>query len=220
MGTKERREKELQARRELIIAKARELFFARGFDGVSVADICEAAEFGRSAIYSLFTSKEEIYAHICLESLNIFTKTVESQVSPKQTPPESFMAIARAFPLFFENHREYYKALFHFSSNTYEHDKMSQAMQDHMAATERQSLAPLFSVLQRGVEQGFWPAQDFERLVFLFWSSLKGVIGGFLCGDRESKINAIHEYCLVHARMYLQGLISPAQEIITRGGPA
>ncbi len=209
MGTKERREKELRERRQLIIGKARELFFARGFDGVSVADICEAAEFGRSAIYGLFASKEEIYAHICLESLDILKETVKGLISPGQPPQEAFITCAEAFPLFFENHREHYKALFYFSSSTYEREKVSQAVQDRISQAEKQSLAPLVSALYKGVEQGVWPAQDFERLVFLFWSSLNGIIGGFLCYGRESETDVIRDYCLAHARIYLQGVISP-----------
>lgn len=209
MGTKERREKELHKRRELIIAKARELFFARGFDGVSVAHICEAAEFGRSAIYGLFASKEEIYAHICLESISIFTNIVKELLSPKQSPQEAFMACAEAFPIFFENHRGHYEALFHFSSSTYEREKISPALQDLITESERKSLAPLVSALQQGVELGAWPAQDFERLVFLFWSTLNGIIGGFLCYGRESETLTIRNYCLAHARIYLQGLSSP-----------
>lgn len=209
MGTKERREKELRKRRELIIAKARELFFARGFDGVSVADICEAAEFGRSAIYGLFTSKEEIYAHICLESLRIFTETVKELISPNQSPQEAFMACAEAFPLFFEEHRGHYLALFHFSSSTYDREKVSAAVQDRITQAEKQSLAPLVSALGQGVKLGAWPAQDFEQLVFLFWSTLNGIIGGFLCYGRESETQTIRDYCLAHARIYLQGLSSP-----------
>ncbi len=212
MGTKERREKELRERRELIIDKARELFFSRGFDGVSVADICQAAEFGRSAIYGLFASKEEIYAHICLESLSIFTETLTGLLKPGLSPQEEFLACAEAFPLFFENHQEHYKALFHFSGTTYDRDKISQAMQDRMAAADQRALSLLISMLHKGVEQGVWPAQDFERLAFLFWSSLNGIIGGFLCYGRESETDVIRDYCLTHARIYLQGILSPAQE--------
>jgi AcrR family transcriptional regulator len=212
MGTKERREKELRQRRLLIIDKARELFFARGFDGVSVADICEAAEFGRSAIYGLFASKEEIYAHICLESLSIFTATVESLCSPDQSPPETFIACAEAFPLFFEKHPEHYKALFHFSGSTYEREKISPAVQDQIAKAEMNTLIPLVSALQQGAEKGHWSAQDFEQLVFLFWSTLNGIIGGFLCYGRESETQTIREYCLAHARIYLQGLSSPDEK--------
>jgi AcrR family transcriptional regulator len=208
MGTKERREKELRQRRKLIIDKARTLFFARGFDGVSVADICEAAEFGRSAIYGLFASKEEIYAHICLESLDIFTETIQGLLLPGLSPQEEFMACAEAFLLFFENHREHYKALFHFSSTTYDRDKISQAMHDRMAAADQRALGPLMSMLHRGVEQGVWPAQDFERLAFLFWSTLNGIIGGFLCYGRESETDVIRDYCLTHALIFLRGLVN------------
>jgi AcrR family transcriptional regulator len=51
--------KQRQARRRIIEA-ARELFLERGFDGVSVGDIAERAEVGRTTFFRHFGDKQEV----------------------------------------------------------------------------------------------------------------------------------------------------------------
>ncbi len=51
--------KQRQARQRIIEA-ARELFLERGFDGVSVADIAERAEVGRTTFFRHFGDKQEV----------------------------------------------------------------------------------------------------------------------------------------------------------------
>src|ERR1700679_2519274 len=51
--------KQRQARQRIIEA-ARELFLERGFDGVSVGDIAERAEVGRTTFFRHFGDKQEV----------------------------------------------------------------------------------------------------------------------------------------------------------------
>jgi AcrR family transcriptional regulator len=51
MGLLERREKERDSRKKLILKSARTLFFARGFKNVTVDRIAKFSELGKGSIY-------------------------------------------------------------------------------------------------------------------------------------------------------------------------
>lgn len=53
-------ERKQRQARERIVKAAEELFFARGFDGVSVSDIADRAEVGRTTFFRHFSDKQEV----------------------------------------------------------------------------------------------------------------------------------------------------------------
>jgi AcrR family transcriptional regulator len=59
-GPGQRKRLAASARREQILEAATELFIARGFEGVGMADIAQALQISRPAVYSYFTSTESI----------------------------------------------------------------------------------------------------------------------------------------------------------------
>jgi AcrR family transcriptional regulator len=67
---RERRRQVLaDARREHILAAAREAFFDLGLEGASLREIAKRAGYTAGAIYSYFASKEDVYATLLAESL-------------------------------------------------------------------------------------------------------------------------------------------------------
>jgi AcrR family transcriptional regulator len=55
------RERKKQRTRELIAATARELFIARGFEEVPVAEIARAAEVSEATVFNYFPTKEDLF---------------------------------------------------------------------------------------------------------------------------------------------------------------
>ena len=74
------------SRREQILATAAELFAARGFHGVSVADLCAACGVSGPAIYKHFVSKDAVLAEmlvsISLELLAVGRARVAAAADP------------------------------------------------------------------------------------------------------------------------------------------
>jgi len=56
-----RRERKRLAKEELLLAAARELFANKGYDGTTIDEIAERADFGKGSVYNYFRSKEEIF---------------------------------------------------------------------------------------------------------------------------------------------------------------
>ena len=57
------RERKKRQTREAIAAAAMELFLARGFDAVTIADIARAADVSRKTIFNYFPAKEDLVFH-------------------------------------------------------------------------------------------------------------------------------------------------------------
>lgn len=64
-----RKERMRLAQREEILAKAIELFSAKGYSKVSMHEIAQAAEFAIGTLYKFFTNKEDLYKAILYDGL-------------------------------------------------------------------------------------------------------------------------------------------------------
>lgn len=73
--------KQRQARQRIIEA-ARELFLERGFDGVSVGDIAERAEVGRTTFFRHFGDKQEVVFANEQELLDTITAARQAEGTP------------------------------------------------------------------------------------------------------------------------------------------
>ena len=82
---------------EAIRTAFRELFFAHGFDAISIADIAERADVGRSTFYKHFESKGDVLA----DSMNPFLEVMAEACVSEAEPP----ALARIVEHFWENRR-------------------------------------------------------------------------------------------------------------------
>jgi AcrR family transcriptional regulator len=65
MGTRERREREREEIRTLILDAAREMFAAEGYDAVTMRRIAERIEYSPTAIYFHFKDKEALIHELC-----------------------------------------------------------------------------------------------------------------------------------------------------------
>jgi len=61
MGVKERQERDRQAVRDAILGAARDLFLTEGYRNVSMRKVAERIEYSPAAIYSYFSSKDDIF---------------------------------------------------------------------------------------------------------------------------------------------------------------
>jgi len=94
----------LDARRALVLDAARAAFLELGLDKTSIREIARRAGYTPGAIYSYFSSKEEVYAALLGESLNRLNDRVEMARAQCAEPGAALvMATAKAF---FEFYRE------------------------------------------------------------------------------------------------------------------
>jgi AcrR family transcriptional regulator len=88
--------KQRQARQRIIQA-AQELFLARGFDGVSVGDIAERAEVGRTTFFRHFGDKQEVV--FAKEQELLDTITAAGQADDTAAPRSATEAVEQLRPV-------------------------------------------------------------------------------------------------------------------------
>ena len=71
MGLKERRRREKEERRMQILDAARKLLFTKGINATSINQIAKLAELGVGTIYFYYRNKEELFAALQEEGLEI-----------------------------------------------------------------------------------------------------------------------------------------------------
>ena len=71
MGISDRRQREKEQRKTEIIDAAERLFFARGYEDVSMDEIARGVELNKATLYLYFENKEALYATIVLRGVGI-----------------------------------------------------------------------------------------------------------------------------------------------------
>ncbi len=111
MGTSERRERERLRRRDEILKTARSLFFDQGFRDTTIDDIARSAELARGTIYLYFENKEDIYATILEEGLEILLQLIVEAHNEDEDPLTNILAGHDAFMKFHDEYPKYYNVL-------------------------------------------------------------------------------------------------------------
>jgi AcrR family transcriptional regulator len=112
MGVKERQEREKQAVRTAILGAARELFLTEGFRNVSMRKIAERIEYSPAAIYSYFSSKDEIFFTLAEEGYHLLADKGTEVFSGVTDPLDALRRGLWAFYEFSREHPEYFDLMF------------------------------------------------------------------------------------------------------------
>ena len=109
MGTRERRAREKEQRRQDILDAARTLFRASGYDGTTMPQIAQAAELAPGTLYLYFPSKQALYAELLIEGYDLLLERLQTAIQTDAPPRQQaetlidvFMAFAREYPEYFD----------------------------------------------------------------------------------------------------------------------
>ncbi len=84
-------------RRELVLDAARSAFFELGMDKTSIREVAQRAGYTPGAIYSYFSSKEEMYGALLSESLDRLNEQVSQAAGSSEAGAPRLRAAAHAF---------------------------------------------------------------------------------------------------------------------------
>jgi AcrR family transcriptional regulator len=114
MGVVERKQREKEQRRQSILDKARSLILEKGAAALTMADIADATELSKAALYLYFRSKEELITVILVDATRKFADFIEAKLRQVRTGMEQLTMIARSFLEFYRESED----LFVFSGIT------------------------------------------------------------------------------------------------------
>jgi AcrR family transcriptional regulator len=96
-GPKQRREREKEALRQVILDAARELFVKEGYENVSMRRIADKIEYSPTTIYLYFEDKASLLFAVCEETFAKLAKRMQSISRQKTDPIGSLKRGCRAY---------------------------------------------------------------------------------------------------------------------------
>lgn len=117
MSTKDRKEREKENRKEVILTAAEKVMTELGLYGLSIEAIAEETQLAKGTIYLYFKSKEEILSSLTIKARNkLFTEfeLIENQTS---TSYEKLISIIRMNYMFYKNFPLYYDLVSLYEAN-------------------------------------------------------------------------------------------------------
>lgn len=108
MTIPERKKREKEMRRKEIIDTAEKLFFEKGYENISMADIAEGSELARSTLYLYFKNKKEIYLAISKRGTEILNEMFREYYEKGGTGIEKVKMLMTAFYRFYKEYPDYY----------------------------------------------------------------------------------------------------------------
>lgn len=111
MGTKERRERERQEMRALILDAARELFATAGYEAVTMRMVAEKIEYSPTAIYLHFRDKQQLVQEICSTDFLSLAQAFQ-RIALEADPVERVRQIGLAYVEFAQEYPHHYRLMF------------------------------------------------------------------------------------------------------------
>ena len=205
MGIYERKQREKERRRQEIIAAARKVFSAKGFNSATMEEIASEAELSPGTLYLYFKNKEELHTSLSIEILAYLgkeiTKVVEQEISVEQKI-EKFRDV-------FINVYDYDSSilinLFHLQSG----ETLKNLSDEVMAELKKySSLAhgAIIDVVREGIEKEIFIEDHPVALADVLWATYAGVV---LWVDSKRLLN--------DEKDFVKSTLRTAFDIIIRG---
>lgn len=173
MGPKERREREREEIRTLILDAARELFAAQGYEAVTMREIAKRIEYSPTAIYFHFKDKEALLHEICDADFGTLAHQL-ADAAQIADPIEKLRATGTAYFRFGVEHPNHYRLMF-MTPHPPLHSEDSQLRRGN---PEEDAYQFLKDIVAEAIAQGrFRPElNDVELVAQTIWGGVHGVI--------------------------------------------
>jgi AcrR family transcriptional regulator len=172
MGIVERKEREREEMRQLILDGAQKLFLANGFEKVSIRNIADEIEYSPATIYLYFKDKNELLFALHQRG---FVKMIGEFLPLRllTDPFEKLVEMGRSYIRFAVENPELFDLMFIMNAPMDTLDKKDWVEGD-------QAFGLLMSVVQECMDAGIFHKHDVQSTAMMIWSSIHGYTALFL----------------------------------------
>jgi AcrR family transcriptional regulator len=169
VGITERKEREKQEMRELILTEASQMFIEEGYDKTSIRKIADKIEYSPATIYLYFTDKDEIFHAIHDKAFEKFFQVMESTRNI-ENPFDRLVKLSDLYIDFAYENPEYYDLMFIMRAPM----TALQHQNDEWACGFR-AYDALKEIIRDCMEQGYMKKMDVELAAMAIWSFKHGM---------------------------------------------
>jgi AcrR family transcriptional regulator len=176
MSIADRKQREKEARRNLIMNRASALFYQKGYGNTSLDEIAEAVEISKATIYLHFKSKDDLYYQIVEPALNELSRRLASIAEEIDEPAD--IAIRKIFDATFDVFSKdpgAYHVLSRYNASEFI-KLLPKSRLDDLINFMRFNLNLIVQAVSRGISQGRFADVDAKRAGIIIWTCFMGVI--------------------------------------------
>ncbi len=176
MGIVERKEREKQMRRDLILQASEAVFFEKGLRGATLDDIAEKAEVSKGTIYLYFSSKEDLYYSLMTNGLSLLLKIFQDTKPEERNSQDALVGFSKAYFKFSQEQSYLFKMLAAVE-NPVVSEQVSPEVFSKLEEMSDNVLSYAAQFVQKGIEGGeFRKDVSAYNAVIIFWVSLSGIL--------------------------------------------
>ena len=174
MGLKERREREREDRKRQILTAARSMLFSEGLQATSINKIAKSAELGVGTIYFYFASKEEIFAALQEEGIELLHDKIKKKLERVKPAQDRLKTIARVYLDFSRENKDYFDIINYFLSSP--GVLFNENLKGQIDQRGNRVISLLVSVVEAGIFSRDFREVDARKFAMMFWAALHGLI--------------------------------------------
>jgi len=176
VGIEERKQREKNQRRNLILAAAMKIYEKDGYHGITMDKIAEAAELSRATLYLYFKTKDEILTHAILNFLDYFGQLLEELNAAINTHKADFLdALWDIFMKFYQQDPLAFGASLYFHQGEIIRS-LAPELRSMLAEKGSMNYRSLCQIVQKGIDMGYLVPEDPRTLAEVIWSSFLGIV--------------------------------------------
>ena len=170
MGSRERRQREKEQRKNQILDAARTVLIKKGIAGTSMNQIARAAELSVGTLYLYFKNREELFAALQEEGLDLLHEMIRKAEDENREPREKLQGMAWAYLEFSEKHSRYYDIMNYFLTSP------ETAFPSHLKSNIDEHGDRILSLVEKALLECGVDNLKAKRCALVFWSSLQGML--------------------------------------------
>lgn len=168
MGISERRERDRQKMRKMILETAMDLFIQDGYDRVSIRRIAERIEYSPTTVYLYFMDKDEIFFDLHEEGFQKLIQYQKKALSIKD-PLERLFKSGEVYLKFAFENPEYYNLMFIFEA------PMRKIADVEQWGCGMESYGIHKKMVADCIEAGCFEAENVDTAALAFWGFVHGL---------------------------------------------
>ena len=176
MGIAERKEREREERRRVIIDAAEKIFFEKSFDVATMQDIADHCELSKGTLYLYFKTKNELCLAIYSRSLTLLQQMFEKSIDEHISVENRIKDIVSCFHKFIKDYPALYQAILNFHQHSTNCSESADIITTCGHQKERISNL-IVQMIESGKLSGEISAEtDSQEVANLLWNDKTGIL--------------------------------------------
>ncbi len=177
MGTEERKRREKEKRRELIIDAAEEVIRKKGFESMTMDDVAEETELSKGTLYLYFKNKSAIYLGLAERGSRLLNRRFAKVLTIDKPGLQLIRQMGEEYLDFVREQPIYFHAFIYYESIQDLEFLQSDPIAKRCEENARENHSYITRALQIGMQDGsIDDSYDAKQLAVMIWASSRGLV--------------------------------------------